>query len=101
VYQEWDDNGDIWHSNYNMQSEYYIIFNEDFTGSTHSGEDELMEWKGTRKFNWSLDKGIIYNGSDVPWKVKSISANELELVFLDTEDNGEWYRITCKFKRKE
>jgi hypothetical protein len=40
IYQEWDDNGDIDRSNYSTNSAYYIIFRDDFTGSTHAGREE-------------------------------------------------------------
>ncbi len=103
IYQKWDDNGHIWDSNYKMNSDYYIIFRDDFTGCTHAGREELMEWGGSRNFSWSVpDKGIIYfKEFDERWIVKSISDNELELFWEDIEDNGEWYRITCKFQKKE
>lgn len=102
IYQEWDDNGDIDRSNYSTNSAYYIIFRDDFTGSTHAGREELMEWGGARDFNWSiLDGRIIDVGYGTQWIVKSITENELELLWEDIEDNGEWYKITCKFKRKE
>lgn len=101
TYQEWNDNGDVDHSNYKMDSSYYIIFRDDFTGSTHAGKDELMEWAGSRDFHWSIEKNMIDVGYGTLWSVKSISDSELTLQWEDVEDDGEFYRIICKFKKKE
>ncbi len=57
---------------------------------------KLMEWGGARDFNWSiLDGRIIDVGYGTQWIVKSITENELELLWEDIEDNGEWYKIFC------
>lgn len=95
--QKWIEAGDEWQSSYDIKKdEYYIEFNEDFTGMLDSGNDQLMEIMNMHTFTWSISKGVISFGtsSTDKWYIKEFSENDMTLYWVDGE-----YNITCKFKR--
>lgn len=95
--QEWFEAGDEWQSSYDIaKDEYYVQFNENLTGTSDSGKDELMEISGKSNFTWSVSNGIITFGtSDTDkWYIKEFSESEMTLYWVDGA-----YNITCKFKR--
>lgn len=97
VTQKWVESGDEWQSSYDTKKDdYYIEFNENFTGVLDSGDDQLMEIMNMYTFTWSISKGVISYGTSVTdkWYIKEFSKNEMTLYWADGE-----YNITCKFKR--
>lgn len=91
TYQQWKEAGEEWHSTYDDTDQYYICFNDDFTGYLDSEEDQLMEVMGYEKFSWSVAGNKIITQQH-KWQVKKLSENELVLYWEDGE-----YNITCNF----
>lgn len=91
TYQQWIEAGDKWSSTYNEEDQYYICFNEDFTGDLDSEGDQLMEVMGHEYFTWSISGNKI-NTKQHEWTVKKLTENELVLYW---EDGA--YNITCNF----
>lgn len=97
VSQKWVEAGETSQSSYDVaEDEYYIQFNEDFTGQLDSGEDELMEIMHLQEFSWSVSNGIISFGTSKTdkWYIKEFSQDSMTLYWVDGE-----YNITCVFKR--
>lgn len=98
--QKWVEDGESWSSNYDEDDDYYICFDDDFTGYMDSGYDELMEKGGYYSFVWSISGNNILitftkSGSTDKWQVKAISDKNLELYWKDED-----YNITCKFRKE-
>lgn len=100
IYQQWVEAGDEWHVSYES-NEYYIQFNNDFTGSVSSGDDQLMEIMGKHNFTWAVSGSKLALNLDRSsiadeYVIKEFAGNEMTLYWSDGE-----YNITCKFKRDE
>lgn len=96
ISQKWDEAGSIRQASYDIiKDEYYINFEDDFTGQLRSGEDLLMEIS-QQDFDWSVSNGIISLGKSKTekWYIKEFSENSLTLYWFD-----KGYNITCKFIR--
>lgn len=98
TYQQWVEDGEEWHSNYGDNDNYYIEFEDDFTGRFDSEEDQLLERMGYHTFNWSVSgNDVILNmghSSEDIFRVCALTEDYLELYWEDGD-----YHITCKFKK--
>ena len=106
VYQEWYEDGDTWYSEYDVPSDYYMVFRDDYTGYVVSGRDELFEI-GTGKtkdpYTWALTSSsslrliLTDRGNDkVSLSILELGNEEMTLKFYDSG-----YRIICEFVRDE
>lgn len=103
-YQKWTQDGETSDKSYNT-NEYYIELNSDYTGTIHSGRDELFEVtsKGSGKsFVWSLSNGritaVLSDTRNEIWTITSLEETELTLQWEDREAN---YAIIGKFKKDD
>ncbi len=93
--QTWHEDGKTWSKSYSG-NDYYIVFNNNNSGSMNSGSDELMEIGRSHSFTYTFTGNNIISDiyGETIWMVVSLSDKQLTLKW---EDEGYW--IECKFKK--
>ena len=105
VYQEWYEDGETEYSEYEIPSDYYMVFNDDNSGYlVFANEDELFEI-GTSKtkepFTWlfispKLKLWLTDRNHSEWYTILSLTKSELSMRWSD-----DGYVITCTFERDE
>lgn len=98
THQKWIEDGETMEKTYTDKDNYYICFEDDFTGYMDSGSDQLLELMGYYSFTWSVSGNTIKVKLDSDWydtwQILEITDDTLTLRWKDDD-----LSITCKFEK--